>query len=133
MYPMFPDVTHDWATPLGQEIKKLWSRVWAWWLATYVKFPLLRPVRYVYFISYTYGPGIENRYGSSGNGMAEIFSSQPLRSMNDVHAVRDYIVQNGSWPGLTTPAVVVQNWKLLRKQVFRQKTWHDTRRQPRAV
>lgn len=135
MYPMFPDVTHDWATPVGQLVKRGWKRLWAWWLATYVRFPLLRPVRYIYYVSYSYGPGSTSEYRSgSGNGSAEIIvNNLPLRSMEGVNSVRDVIVEIGPWSQFAPPSVVITSWKLLRKQVFRQKTWHDTRRQPRPA
>lgn|GEM_PF-5525407 len=108
--------------------------MWALWLATRVKLPLLRPVRYVYFVSYSFGPSGTNAYRSAaGNGSAEIMWTRPMHSLSEINAIRDLIVETGPWPQTTPPALVIMNWKFLRKQVFRQKTWHDTRRRPRLT
>lgn len=133
MYPVLPTDSYDWMTPLCRLIKKVSVQMWTWWLKTYVRFPLLRPVRYVYFVSYAFGAGSESYYPrSSGNGYMEIHSKFPIRSLTDVNLVRDFI-KTASWSEATPPAVAILNWKFLHKQVYRQEAWHDTRRHPRPA
>jgi hypothetical protein len=53
--------------------------------------------------------------------------------MDQVNDVRDLIVEVGTWTGTVPPTVVILNWKLLHKQVFRQGKWYNTLRHPRPA
>lgn len=133
MYPMPTPFDYEASMFLADQIVKACKRLWTWWLATYVKLPLIRPVRYVYYVTYSFGSPLSGPAHRDGAGWCVINLVTPVRSEAPIAEMRDLIVNFDQWGEGVRPSIVIQDWKLLHKQVYRQGAWHNTRRHPRLA
>lgn len=132
MYPMPTPFDYEASMFLAEQVVKLCRRLWTWSLATYVKLPLLRPVRYLYYVSYSFGPSLGGPATLKGDGWATLELIAPVHSRETVEGMCALIAQNDAFGG-ALPSIIITNWKLLHKQVYRQGEWHNTRRHPKVA
>lgn len=129
MYPM--PTPYEASMFLAEWVVKSCKRLWTWWLATYVKLPLLRPVRYVYYVPYTFGPPPGGPAALKGDGWVTLHLIAPVHSAEIVEEMCALIAQNEAFGGILPN--IITNWKLLHKQVYRQGEWRNTRRHPKVA